>query len=157
MGLASYKESIYSYIQYVSSLYELGSVVETSSSVGVNKAQLVGTHDGKVVVPVYDWSSFLAQYFKKIHNITKFHHFRFAFDEPGMVYYKELVTSTEHKFSLLKNATVLPSSSGLPPKVTPNGHDAERQLYLFKEIRQFCKPGTEDLVLHLHCKHECLE
>ena len=61
-----------------------------------------------------------------------------------MVYYKEL--ERNFYFNLLKNATVLPSSFGLPQKVTPNGLDAERQRYLFKEIRQFCKPGTEDLV-----------
>ena len=39
---------------YVSSLYELVRVVENSSSVGVNKAQLVGTHDGRIIVPVYN-------------------------------------------------------------------------------------------------------
>ncbi|CAB4025635.1 Hypothetical predicted protein [Paramuricea clavata] len=130
---------------YVSSLYELGSVVETSSSIGFNKAQLVGTHDGKVIVPVYDWSAFLGQYFRKLHNITKFHHFRFALDEPGIVYYKAFVTSEEQKMNLLKKATILPPSD-LPAKFMPNGLDAERQKYLFKEIRQFCKPGTEDRV-----------
>ena len=50
---------------YVSSPHELGSVVEASSSARFNKAQLVVTHDGKVIVPVYDWSAFLDQYFKK--------------------------------------------------------------------------------------------
>ena len=71
---------------YVSSIYEFGSIVETSSSVGVNKAQLVGTHDGKVIVPVYDWATHLGEYFRKIPNISKFHHFRFVSDEPGVVY-----------------------------------------------------------------------
>ncbi|CAB4025509.1 Hypothetical predicted protein [Paramuricea clavata] len=126
-------------------LYELGSVVETSSSIGFNKAQLVGTHDGKVIVPVYDWSAFLGQYFRKLPNITKFHHFRFALDESGIVYYKAFVTSEEQKMNLLKKATFLPPSD-LPAKVMPNGLDAERQNYLLKEIRQFCKPRTEDLV-----------
>ena len=132
-------------VTYVSSLYELGSVVETSSSIGLNKVQLVGTHDGKVIVPVYDWAAFLGQYFRKLPNITKFHHFRFALDEPGIVYYKAFVNSEEYKKNLLKKATILPPSD-LPAKVTPNGLDAERQSYLFKEIRRFCKPGTEDLV-----------
>ena len=130
---------------YVSSLYELGSVVETSSPTGVNKAQLVGTHDGKVIVPVYDWSAFLGQYFRKVPNITKFHHFRFDVSEPGIVYYREFVSSEEQKFNLLKQQTILPPSNP-PPIVRPNGLDAERQSYLHKEIRRFCKPGTEDLV-----------
>ena len=40
-------------VTYVSSLYELARMVENSSSVSVNKAQLVGTHDGRIIVPVY--------------------------------------------------------------------------------------------------------
>ena len=32
-------------------------MVDKSSSTGVNKAQLTGTHDGPVIVPVCDWSS----------------------------------------------------------------------------------------------------
>ena len=44
---------------FVSSLYELGSVVDKSSNLGTNRAQLVGTRDGRVVVPTYDWVSFL--------------------------------------------------------------------------------------------------
>ena len=39
-------------VTYVSSLYEFARLVETSSTAGVNKAQLVGTHDGRVVEPV---------------------------------------------------------------------------------------------------------
>lgn len=37
---------------HVSSLYEFARTVESSSVAGVNKAQLVGTHNGKVIVPV---------------------------------------------------------------------------------------------------------
>ena len=52
-------------VTFISSLYEFAQLVETSSSAGVNKAQIVGTHDGRVIVPVYDWVSFLGHYFKK--------------------------------------------------------------------------------------------
>ena len=38
---------------YVSPIYELASLVEKSSTTGNNKAQIVGTHDGRVIVPVY--------------------------------------------------------------------------------------------------------
>ena len=41
-------------LNYISSLYEFANMVE-SSSAGVNKAQLVGTHTGTVIVPVYNW------------------------------------------------------------------------------------------------------
>lgn len=72
-------------VNYVLSLYEFARLVVTSSS-GLNKARLVRTRDGRLIVPVYDWISFLGQYFKKLPNITKFHHFRFSKENPGMVF-----------------------------------------------------------------------
>ena len=115
---------------------------ESSSAAGVNKAQLVGAHDGKVIVPVYNWSALLEQYFIKFPKIKKYHHFRFSREEP---YLKESSTSPEKLFTLLKNPAVLPPAA-LPPKLQPQGLSQEWKQYLFREIRQFCKPGTEDLV-----------
>ena len=132
-------------VTYVSSMYELARMVEKSSSVGINKVQLVGTHDGRILVPVYDWASFLGPYFKKIPNIKKYHHFRFTKDRPGMVFCKEFATSPEQQFMLLKNETILPPTH-LPPTIRPDGLTEERKNYLYREIRPFCKPGTEDLV-----------
>lgn len=120
------------------------SCVETSSSTGVNKAQLVGTHNGRVIVPIYDWISFLGQYFKKLPNITKFHHFRFSRENPSMVFYKGFVSSPEQSFMLLKRNIILPPSLTLPNKINPEGLTEERKNYLSRKIRQFCKTGTED-------------
>ena len=47
---------------------------------------------------------------------------------------------------LLKDQANLPPSSVLPPTIRPDGLSQECKNYLFREIRQFCKPGTEDLV-----------
>ena len=77
-------------VNYVSSLYEFAQMVESSSTVGVNKAHFVGTHDGKVIVPVYNWSAFLEQYFIKLPQIKSFHYFRFSKDEPGKIYFKQV-------------------------------------------------------------------
>ena len=133
-------------VSYISSIYELARMVDNSSNTGVNKAQLVSTHDGRVIVPVYDWCTFLGQYFKKIANIQKFHHFRFSKDEPGVVYCREYLTSPEQACALLKDGAVIPPVSVLPQKINPEGLSDERRNYLYREIRQFCKPGTEDLV-----------
>jgi len=133
-------------VNYVSSPYKFARLVETSGSTGIKKAQLVGTHDGRVIVPVYDWISFLGRYFKKFPNITKFHHFCFSQENPGVVYFKEFVSSPEQSFMLLKRNVILSSSSSLPNEINPDGLTAERKNYLYCEIRQFCKPGTEDLV-----------
>ena len=133
-------------LSFISSIYELARMVDTSSNTGVNKAQLVSTHDGRVIVPAYDWSTFLGQYFKKIPNIKKFHHFRFSKDEPGVVYCREYLSSPEQACVLLKDGAVIPPGSVLPQKINPEGLSDERRNYLYREIRQFCKPGTEDLV-----------
>ena len=84
-------------LNHISSLYELATVVESSSTNGINKVQLVGTHNGKSVVPVYDWATYLGQYFKKMPNITKFHHFRFSRKELGVVYCKARIFGPEIK------------------------------------------------------------
>ena len=48
-------------------------LVDQSSD--VNMAQLCGTENGEVIVPTFDWTSFLATYFHKVVNIKRFHHF----------------------------------------------------------------------------------
>ena len=95
---------------------------------------------------MYDCSSFLGQYFKKLPNIQKFHHFRFSNENPGKVFYKEFVSSPEQSFMLLKNIMLFFRHLILPDIVNPDGLTEECRNYLFCEIRQFCKPGTEDIV-----------
>ena len=124
----SYKQN------YISSIYEFANMVELSSS-GVNKAQLVGTHDGTVIVPVYDWCSYLEQYFKRLPNIKSYHHFRFNKEEPGRIYFKESDLSPEQSLMLLKNPAILPPASRLPAKVNPTVLSQDRKQYLFREIR----------------------
>ncbi|KAJ7380590.1 hypothetical protein OS493_009057 [Desmophyllum pertusum] len=103
-------------------------MVEASSS-GVNKAQLEGTHNNRVIVPV------------------KVQHFRLSNDEPRMVYYKENKSSAEQSFMLLKDPTIVPPPAVLPARLNPEGLSDKRKSYLYYEIRQFCKHGTEDLVV----------
>ena len=113
-------------VNYISLLYEFATMVETSSTAGVNKAQLAGTHDGRVIVPVYNWSVFLEQFFTRIPNIKKYHHFTLSRDEPGMVYFKEFNWSAEQSQMLLKNRATLSPPSVLPPKIHPEGLSEER-------------------------------
>ena len=56
-------------VNFISSIYELAGMVATWSDIGVNKAQLVGTHDNRIIAPVCDWASFLARYFNRLPNI----------------------------------------------------------------------------------------
>ena len=56
-----------------------------------------------------------------------------------------LTLKTEVEFDLLKDQTKLPPHM-LPPVVKLLGLDLERKNYLYKEIRQFCKPESANPV-----------
>lgn len=128
-----------------SSLYKLATVVDTSTVRGVNVTLLCSLHDGSTIVPVYDWVSFLSLYFKKFPNIKKYHHFQFKQAMPGVLMYREFSDGTDEHFSLLHKEDTLPPS--IPPApLQPKGLDQQRKQYLYTEIRQFCKEGTEDLI-----------
>lgn len=49
---------------------DIARTVEDSAS--VNVAELVGLHNGTVLVEMYDWTTYLGQYFKKLHQIKTF-------------------------------------------------------------------------------------
>lgn len=51
------------------------------------------------------------------------------------------VTDTEER-----TVTVDIPSDGFPDQIFPEGLPIDRQQYLYNEIREFCRPGTEDLV-----------
>jgi len=130
---------------FVSSLFDILEANDKSTLSGLNCGKLVGLHDGTVLVKTYDWASYLAPYFKKLTGISKFHHFRFTKNDPGKVFYREYADSGEREFQMLKNINQLPPRV-LPPQVLPSGLDEERRRYLQKEIREYCRPGTEDFV-----------
>ena len=63
-----------------------------------------------------------------------------------MVYYKEFVNNPEHSFMLFKTQAVLPPSTATPPVIYSSELSQEQTLKLYREIGQFCKPGTEDIM-----------
>jgi len=42
-------------------LFDVEDAVESSSTMGRNKAQLVGLPNGKMLVKIYDWHSYLSE------------------------------------------------------------------------------------------------
>lgn len=118
--------------------------VDKSTVSGVNVAKLCVLHGGTVLVPVHDWAKFL-ETFKKIPGISKFHHFRFSKDHPGVVFCNTLVGSPKMELTILKSPNVRPPNQ-LPPKIILLGLDEQRKQYLYREIREFRRPGTEDLL-----------
>lgn len=129
---------------FISSLFDIAYAVESSSV--VNSSQLVGLHDGQQLINTYQWTNYLGNYFKKLPKIKCYQHFRFDSEQPGIVFCREFQESDEVAYNLLKNRSSLPPKDILPAKLVPAGLKPERKEYLFKEIREFCSPGTEDLV-----------
>ena len=130
---------------FVSSLQDVADVV--NSSADVNVAQIVGTQDGSVVVPMYDWATYLGQHFRKLAGMKSYHHF--SASTPGVTTVKEFSDSESSSFKLQADNSWVPTADELPPLITPLGLSKERQWYLYNQIREFCRAGTEDLVCPL--------
>ena len=107
-----------------------------------NRSTLVGKENGVVMVPTYDWVTFLKPHFKKVVGIKSHHHFDFCDDNLGVVAMREFADSSP-------TVQMLSTSScpvSLPSPLLPRGLDAKRKVYLFKEIREFCKEECKDVV-----------
>ena len=59
---------------------------------------------------------------------------------------KQYFSSEEMAINIHKTDKNMPQAGCLPPVTTPKGITHERAEYLFKEIHEFCRPGTEDFV-----------
>ena len=57
---------------------------------------------------------------------------------------KEAVDGPESTKVLLKTTGEAVNEAGLPPIIPAGGLSAERQAYLYKEIRQFVPPDFQD-------------
>lgn len=118
----------------VDGLADLVDVVNASST--VNTAQLVGSPDGTVIVPTYDWQTFLGEHLNKLVGIKSFHHLRFSSQHKGSVFVKLRSDSPEVKYDLLKHPWT-PTATDLPELVIPKGLSLQRQWYLFLKIAEF--------------------
>lgn len=88
-------------------------VQAVESSATVNHAQLVGTQDGEVLVPTYNWAEFFDAPYRQsaLKGIKALHHFTFTHQKPGCVIVKNSTTSPEREINLLKDKNWRPSNS----------------------------------------------
>ena len=123
----------------------LSDIVDVVNKSGyINHARLVDTQAGQVLVPTYDWQTYLSPNFEKIPNIKRFHQFIFLADHP-VVICKLYSDSEETKLDMCVNPLWQPSISDLPPVVQPQELSPERQPYLYEKIRPFCTDRSMDL------------
>ena len=112
----------------ITSLDDIAATVNNSAK--CNTAQLVVKTDGEVIVPTFDWKSFLENHFKRIPAIKKYHHFRFSSDIPGSVFLKLSGETDEREMVLLKDEWNPLTEHG-PNLLPPPGLSPERQWYLY--------------------------
>ena len=129
------------------SLRQIAQVVNDSAV--CNVAQLVASDDGTMIVPTYNWTDFFATRMKKVPGIKKYHHFSFKSDNPGGVIYLKLRSDSEaENFHILKEPRH-PDPDNFPAVVTPKYLSAERQWYLYNQIRPFCPESDRDVTCPL--------
>ena len=111
-----------------------------------NVAQLVGTQQGEIIVPMYEWSGYFEDKTVKtsLKGITQMHHFHFSRSHPGKVKVQNSTTDEWRTINLLKDPTWRPSD--LPRQMIPPGLSLKRQWYLCNKIREFCPEECRDLV-----------
>ena len=126
----------------IGGLTDLANVVDTSAN--VNTTQLTGTPDGRVIVPTYDWQTFLYEHTKKLVGIKSFHHLRFSSTSKGHVFARLKSDSPEVDYNLLKDKWS-PTATVLPERLTPSGLNPAHQWYLFQKIREFCPEEAKDV------------
>ena len=91
-----------------------------------------------------DWKQFLSCNFKAVRHIRKYHHFRFSSKNPGCVFLQESVDSQETKVTILRHEIANPDER--PRLLTPPGLSKDRQMYLYKTVRQYVRPWHQDEV-----------
>ena len=117
----------------------------TNESGECNHVQLIGDHLGNLHVESFDWAKGLSNFFKKIPVITDYHHFKFDANKPGIVSCSVDVDKEYVDINILKPDVTF-NKDFCFEKLLPNGLPLKRQWYLYKEVRPFCKEGTEDII-----------
>ena len=125
---------------YVSAISQLAEVVLTSTTKSINIPQLISEPcSDNSLVPVRTWKVFLEACFRKIPNLTKYHHFRLSSSEPGKVFIREFQSSAEFGITIIKDQEKLQSALTIDPEIIrPPGLSAERAWYLYENVRQHC-------------------
>ena len=112
-----------------------------------NVSELAGSHNGEVYVKAFDWTKWLEKVFKKMDNILTYQYFKLDSREPGVVQCFKTLTSDPVRKCLTKIDNPMKYlTTTTPDVITPEGLSDQRKAYLFNQIREFCKIGTEDYV-----------
>ena len=90
----------------------------SESAETLNRPQLVGREDGTVIVPTYNWQTFLSPYFRKVDGIKSLHHFTFQAGSTAVT--MRATEGEEQSLQLLKDP------DQLHPHHSPSTHHPSR-------------------------------
>ena len=123
----------------------MADIIDCSTSNQQNLCQRYYETSVKPAFVYRDWPHWLQKYFKKLPNLTKYHHFSVDKTEPGIVIVKQTIDGSETRHDILKK----PFPYGpkkiprYPRKIKPSGISRERAWYLYNNIREHI-PNEED-------------
>ena len=113
----------------------------------VVRSHLVGTHDGTILMPFYNWSKFFDSHMTQsaLKGISLMHHFHFFAFNLRVMFMENSCNDTEKEILLLKTPwqTTL---ARMPNTIPPPGLVLERQWYLFKKITEFFPDKSKDII-----------
>ncbi|CAB4396013.1 unnamed protein product [Rhizophagus irregularis] len=118
----------------VQDLSDLVQVVHNSTTGGFNTAQTIYNSNGVQKVLFYKWTEFLNKEFTRIPQILQQHHFEISNQKHGVVNVQTKIEGEKVEITILKK-NIIPSNV-FPNLLVPKELSAERQWYLYEQIRE---------------------
>lgn len=93
------------------------------------------------------WKEFIGDRFKKVPNVSKYHHFRFTADAPGVVFLKKKADDTDEvRFVICKTHLLQMSETDVPDVINPAGLSSQRKRYLYSQVRPLVRAEFRDVL-----------
>ena len=118
----------------VQDLADLVQVVHNSTIGGFNTAQTIYDSDGNQQVYFYKWTEFLSNIFNKVPQILQQHHFEISSKKFGIINVQTKIEGEKVEITILRK-NIIPSIV-FPSLLVPKELSAERQWYLYEQIRE---------------------
>lgn len=119
----------------VQNLSDLVQVVLNSTVNGFNTAQIVYDSNNVQQVHFYKWTEFLSKSFGRVAQILQQHHFEISNEKHGKVDVQTKLDGEKVEISILKKNKIF-YSTDFPDVLLPKELSAERQWYLYEQIRE---------------------
>jgi hypothetical protein len=129
-----------------SSAHTLKDVCEIAGKTANTSIVLVGDEQGNAAIPQYDWATFFDKPgASTIKNIRKYHHFRTAVENPGIITHRTTCDAPDESSILLAD-TFNWGKDAFPSITPPPGLSVARQTYLNEKIRPYVRKSAQNIL-----------